>query len=109
MGLFREFLSERFGELASRVALETMFELARNATSWIMKFTDFEAQQIRQRVKAYVDKIQSTLQDYIQADPAHKTNLADKQPDVVKKMQQALVEWQNSVRASFDGKDFAKP
>lgn len=61
---------ERFGELASRLALEAMFELAEKATSWIMKFTSFEAQQIRQRVQAYVDEIQNTLQEYIRADPA---------------------------------------
>lgn len=61
---------ERFGELASRLALETMFQLAEKATSWVMKFTSFEAQQIRERVQAYVDEIQNTLQDYVQADPA---------------------------------------
>jgi PPM family protein phosphatase len=61
---------ERFGEFASRLALETMFHLARNATSWVMKFTDFEAQQIRQRVKAYVQEIQKGLKRYVEADPA---------------------------------------
>ncbi len=61
---------ERFGEFASRLALETMFDLAEKATSWVMKFTDFEAQQIRQRVKAYVQGIQSALQEYTRADPA---------------------------------------
>ncbi len=45
----------------------------------------------------------------IHADAAHKMNLADKQPDLVKKMRQALAEWQSSVRASYDGKDYAKP
>lgn len=45
----------------------------------------------------------------IYADPAYKSNLADKQSDVVTKMRQALVEWQGSVRASYDGKDYAKP
>lgn len=61
---------ERFGEFASRLALETMFDLAEKATSWVMKFTDFEAQQIRQRVKAYVQGIQSALQEYTRADPS---------------------------------------
>ncbi|QEG35937.1 PP2C family protein-serine/threonine phosphatase [Bythopirellula goksoeyrii] len=61
---------ERFGEFASRVALETMFDLANHATSWVMRFTDFEAQQIRQRVRAYVDQLQSTMREYIQSDPA---------------------------------------
>ena len=44
----------------------------------------------------------------IYADPAHKTNLAEKHPDVVQKMRQALIEWQGSVRASYDGKDYAR-
>ncbi|MCO6044077.1 hypothetical protein NG895_09165 [Aeoliella sp. ICT_H6.2] len=35
---------ERLGEFASRVALESLSDLARNATSWVMKFTNFEAQ-----------------------------------------------------------------
>jgi protein phosphatase len=61
---------QRFGEFASRLALETMIQLARHATSWVTKFTDFESQQIRQRVKAYVQEIQSTLQHYIEADPS---------------------------------------
>jgi arylsulfatase A-like enzyme len=42
----------------------------------------------------------------IYADPAEKTNLAAEQPDVVKKMRDALNAWRTGVRASFDGKDF---
>ncbi len=41
------------------------------------------------------------------ADPAEKSDLAGKQPDAVAKMRSALDEWRRSVRASFDGKDFA--
>lgn len=44
----------------------------------------------------------------IYGDPAEKSNLADKEPERVQKMQQALDEWRKSVRASFDGKDFGK-
>lgn len=44
----------------------------------------------------------------IYADQAHKNNLAEKHPDVVQKMRQALVEWQGSVRAGYDGKDYGK-
>jgi len=43
------------------------------------------------------------------ADPTHKTNLADQEPERVQKMRQALDVWRGSVRASFDGKDFGKP
>jgi hypothetical protein len=42
----------------------------------------------------------------IYADPAEKTNLAEKHPDVVRRMQQVLDEWRRSVRASYDGKDY---
>jgi len=60
----------RFGELASRLAIQTMFELAGQATSWVTKFTDMQAQQIQQRVDAYVKRMQSTLRESMNADPA---------------------------------------
>jgi protein phosphatase len=60
----------RFGEFASRLAVQRLFELAQQASSWVMKFTDMEAQQIRDRVEAYVQEIQATLRDNINADPA---------------------------------------
>jgi arylsulfatase A-like enzyme len=41
----------------------------------------------------------------IYADPAEKTDLAAKMPDVVARMRPGLEEWQRSVRASYDGKD----
>ena len=40
------------------------------------------------------------------ADPAHKNDLAGKQPEDVARMQKALDSWRASVRASFDGKDY---
>ena len=36
-----------FGEFASQLALETALELAGNATSWVMKLTNLDAQQMR--------------------------------------------------------------
>jgi protein phosphatase len=59
-----------FGEFASRLALQRMFELAQQATSWVMKYTDLDVQQIRLRVQAYVGEIQATLREYTDADPA---------------------------------------
>lgn len=44
----------------------------------------------------------------VHADPARKTDLAVKMPDVVKKMHAALDEWRKDVRASFDGRDFSE-
>lgn len=40
------------------------------------------------------------------ADPAHKTDLAAKRPEDVKRLRAALDEWRKNVRAGFDGKDY---
>jgi arylsulfatase A-like enzyme len=40
------------------------------------------------------------------ADPAEKTNLAEKEPERVKTMTAALDAWRRDVRASFDGRDY---
>jgi arylsulfatase A-like enzyme len=42
----------------------------------------------------------------IYADPAEKTDLAEKLPEVVARMRRTLEEWQRSVRDSYDGKDY---
>ncbi|MEM9658686.1 MAG: protein phosphatase 2C domain-containing protein [Planctomycetota bacterium] len=60
---------ERFGEFASRMALRKMFELANRATSWVMRITDAETQQVRQRVEAYVQQIQRALREYTRKHP----------------------------------------
>ena len=44
----------------------------------------------------------------IYADPDLKSNLADKELQRVQTMRQGLDRWRKSVRASFDGKDFAR-
>lgn len=58
-----------FGEFASRVALQRMFELSQQATSWVMKYRNLEMQQIRERVEAYIEEIQATLREHMNADP----------------------------------------
>jgi protein phosphatase len=58
-----------FGELASRMVLQRMFELAQQATSWVTRLKDLDNQQIRQRVDAYVKRIQATLREQIRAAP----------------------------------------
>jgi arylsulfatase A-like enzyme len=45
----------------------------------------------------------------IYADPAEKTDLAEKKPEVVARLRPALEAWQRSVRASYDGRDYARP
>ncbi len=59
----------RAGEVASRVALETMLELGGQATSWVMKLTDLDAQQMRDRILAYLERVQHTLQTKSLSDP----------------------------------------
>lgn len=59
----------QFGDLASELALETMLDAESLATSWIMKFKDLDAQQARERVAAYVERIQETLLRYGMSDP----------------------------------------
>jgi len=58
-----------FGEFASSLALRTMFQLASQATSWVMKLTDFDQQHVRERVAAYVQRMQAALRDYIERNP----------------------------------------
>lgn len=58
-----------FGEIASRLVLESVWELAGRATSWVMKFTDLDALQLRERVNAYVDRIEERLKELGREDP----------------------------------------
>lgn len=51
------------GDHASRLAIQTMVHLAGDATSWVMKLNDLDAQQIHPRVDAYVKRIHATLQE----------------------------------------------
>jgi serine/threonine protein phosphatase PrpC len=57
------------GEIASRLALQTMVELTCQATSWVMKLTDLDAQQVESRVEAYVQRIHEALQVQGRSDP----------------------------------------
>lgn len=57
------------GEHASRLALQTMIELSGRATSWVMRLTDLDAQQIHDRVEAYVQRIHHALQEAGRLDP----------------------------------------
>lgn len=57
------------GDFASQLAVQTLFELAGRATSWVMKITDLNAQDIHQRVEAYINEIQKTLRNYGEAHP----------------------------------------
>jgi serine/threonine protein phosphatase PrpC len=58
-----------FGEFASGLALRTMFQLASQATSWVMKLSDFDRQQVPERVAAYVQRMQGALREYASRHP----------------------------------------
>ena len=60
----------RFGDIASQLALETVLEASELATSWLMKFRNFDAQQVEARTAAYIDRIQEKFKDYGFANPA---------------------------------------
>lgn len=57
------------GELASRIVLQRAWELARQASSWIMRFRDLSAQQVVERVEAYTLELHQTLREHGEADP----------------------------------------
>jgi protein phosphatase len=58
------------GEVASRLAIQSMLELSGQATSWVMKLQDPAAQQIQERAEAYIQRVQETLLSFSQALPS---------------------------------------
>lgn len=56
------------GEWASRLALQTAWDLADQASSWLMRFHDLSAQQVRERTEAFASEIHRTLLEYGRAD-----------------------------------------
>jgi hypothetical protein len=60
----------------------------------------------KKKKQAAGDGVAVKLYD-IHADPAEKNNLAPERPEDVKRMRAELEAWQRSVRASYDGADFA--
>lgn len=53
-----------FGELASQMVIEAGWELAGRATSWVMRLTDVDAQQVQERVNAYAQRIEEFIQEH---------------------------------------------
>jgi protein phosphatase len=58
-----------FGELASEFVLRFGWELAGQATSWLMKFEETNWEEIRARVKSYVSRIHAALQEHALSHP----------------------------------------
>ena len=59
----------QFGDLASELAIESLLQAARVATSWIMKFKDLDGQECQKRIGAYVDRIQDEFRKHGLMDP----------------------------------------
>jgi PPM family protein phosphatase len=57
------------GETASRVAVRRAFDLTDHASSWVMRLSSLVAQQIQERVDAYLTEIHHTLRAMAEADP----------------------------------------
>jgi protein phosphatase len=57
------------GETASRVAIQKAFELTDQASSWVMRLRNLAAQQVQERIDAYVTEMHRTLREMGEADP----------------------------------------
>ena len=57
-----------FGEYASRLVIQTLWELTARATSWVMRIKDLGLQQVRERVQAYVVELQRALRNESERD-----------------------------------------
>jgi serine/threonine protein phosphatase PrpC len=49
------------GEVASRVAIQSVFDLADRASSWVMRLKSLAAQQMQHRIDAYTTEMHRTL------------------------------------------------
>lgn len=52
-----------FGELASRLVIQKIWELGTHAASWIMRLSDINQQQTKERVQAYAESLQNFLNE----------------------------------------------
>ncbi|MGI9516373.1 MAG: PP2C family protein-serine/threonine phosphatase, partial [Pirellulaceae bacterium] len=53
-----------FGDYASQLALESILHASADATSWLMKLRDVDAQEVERRATAYVDRIQEAFRQH---------------------------------------------
>jgi len=60
---------EAFGEFASEMAIKAAWEWAGRAASWVMKLRGLNAQQVQERVDAFVKVIQAEMAAHEDADP----------------------------------------
>jgi PPM family protein phosphatase len=57
------------GETASRVAIQKASDLTDQASSWVMRLRSLAAQQVQERLDAFVTEIHRTLREMGEADP----------------------------------------
>jgi protein phosphatase len=57
------------GEVASRVAIQGVFDLADRASSWVMRLHSLSAQQAQQRIEAYTAEMHRTLREMGENNP----------------------------------------
>jgi PPM family protein phosphatase len=57
------------GEMASRVAIQKAWDLTDQASSWVMRLQDLVAQQVQERMEAFVTEMHRTLCELGEADP----------------------------------------
>jgi len=60
---------EKFGHLASQLAIRTTWDSARRAATWLMKLADVGAAEIQERVNGYAKLIQQAFLSYTQGNP----------------------------------------
>ena len=57
------------GDLASRLAIRTAWELAGRTTSWVMKLADLNTQELSERVEGFTYLMQKAFEEEVEADP----------------------------------------
>jgi protein phosphatase len=58
-----------FGELASSLAIRSVWSLSEQATNWVMKIAEFDAEAFKNRVDAYVERVQQSFRESVHAKP----------------------------------------
>src|SRR5262249_27665490 len=57
------------GDLASRLAIRTAWELAGRTTSWVMKLADLDMQELSERVEGFTYMMQKPFEEEADANP----------------------------------------
>ena len=57
------------GDLASRLAIRTAWELAGRTTSWIMKLADLNTHELSERVEGFTYMMQKAFEEEVEANP----------------------------------------